>query len=451
MEACRADRFLAFGAGFKRRLHLIGLLHVFVVGLALIAAGCQPVEIPPTPTATIAPTPAATPTEAPTPTVPEGSPLRGVVRVWLSWDPQELESLERVVRSFQLEYPEITFEIAYFPQESLKEAFLNAGTGPSSPTLLFGPSIWGPELWVRGVLLDLQGRLGAELQQTIDPVAWSQVVYRDAVIGLPLERHGVVLYRNRAWADDPAGTTQAWREAASDLREGENVGLALDYGFRYSASQIAACDGELLDEDGGLLIQGEVGICWMNLLRDLRQVGRVTFNSDENLDLFLGGQAAWLLDGTWNIDRLRREIGEDRLVVDPWPVFSETESPLRGFVWTENVYLRPTQSASDLEASWAFVRFLLNPDAQMQLADPTAARHLPALAQLDLQDPFQMQAQRALASGVGLPLIPNLDLYMEPIEGAVRSVAIQGANPELALTIAVTKIEQALAQLEAGP
>jgi ABC-type glycerol-3-phosphate transport system substrate-binding protein len=144
-------------------------------------------------------------------------------------------------------------------------------------------------------------------------------------------------------------------------------------------------------------------------------------------------------------------VGEELLAIDPWPVSSETDSPLRGYVWTENAYLRPTQAASDMEASWAFVRFLLSPEAQLLLADPTRAGHLPALARLELQDPFQVRAEQALTAGVGLPLIPDLDLYTGPIEGAVRSVAIQGANPELALTVAVSKIEQALAKLEAQP
>jgi maltose-binding protein MalE len=423
---------------------------VFILALALVGAACQPADAPATPTAALAPTPtAALAPTAPEPTVPEGSPLRGVVRIWLSWDPQELESLERVVRTFQLEYPEISFEIAYFTQESLKNAFLEAETG--APTILFGPSTWGPELWERGVLLGLQDRVDRELQEAIDPAAWSQVVYRDAVIGMPLERQGVVLYRNRALVEDSAATTQTWITKAIELREGENIGLALDYGFRYSSSHIAACDGALFDENGELLLQGEAGICWLNLLSDLRQIGRVSFNSDEDLDLFLEGQAAWMFGGTWNLTRVRREVGEDRLAIDPWPVFPETGLPLRGYVWTENAYLRPTDAASDLEASWAFVRFLLSPEAQLQLADPARAGHLPALAQLELQDPFQARAEGALASGVGLPLIPNLDLYTTPLEGAVRSVAIQGANPELALTIAVSKIEQALAKLKAQP
>jgi ABC-type glycerol-3-phosphate transport system substrate-binding protein len=199
------------------------------------------------------------------------------------------------------------------------------------------------------------------------------------------------------------------------------------------------------------MFQAEAGICWLNLLRDLRQVGRVTFNSDDDLDLFVNGEAAWLMDGTWNLERLRQELGDDRLAIDPWPVLSSTEAPLRGFVWTENVYLHPSGDVMKLEASWAFARFLMAPETQLSLADPQGAQHIPALAEVDLMEPYQVQAARALREGVGLPLVPNLDLYEQPLEGAMRSVAIQGASPERALTVAVVKIEQALAEIEAQP
>jgi hypothetical protein len=51
----------------------------------------------------------------------------------------------------------------------------------------------------------------------------------------------------------------------------------------------------------------------------------------------------------------------------------------------------------------------------------------------------------SLSTGVSYPLLPNLDLYIEPLEAAVRWIAIHGATPELALDTAVRKVDQALA------
>jgi hypothetical protein len=41
-------------------------------------------------------------------------------------------------------------------------------------------------------------------------------------------------------------------------------------------------------------------------------------------------------------------------------------------------------------------------------------------------------------------------LYIEPLEGAVRAVSVQGASPELALDLAFAKIEQILTNVESG-
>lgn len=424
---------------------------VWVVWFSMVVGACQPVEPALTPTATFTPQPTPTATQTPPPEATETSPLQGTVRLWMSWDPQELSSLERVVRSFQEDYPGITFDIAYVPQDELLEDFQAAANSPSAPTLLFGPPEWGPDLWEQGLLLGLGERVDHELQEAIDPAAWSQVAYKQNVIGLPLERHGVLLYRNRQLVEETMGTTQSWIEQAQELRDTGNLGLALDYGFRFGASQIAACESGLFNEEGEHSFQEEAGVCWLNLLRSLRQVGRVTFNSDEDLDLFVSGQAAWLTDGTWNLERLRQALGDDRLAIDPWPVFNRTEAPLRGFVWTENVYLHPARVAADLEASWAFVRFLLTPETQLMLADPQGAQHIPILTQVELLDPYQIQAARALSEGVGLPLVQYLDVYEEPLEGAMRSVAIQGASAERALIVAVAKIELELAEIEVQP
>ncbi len=81
----------------------------------------------------------------------------------------------------------------------------------------------------------------------------------------------------------------------------------------------------------------------------------------------------------------------------------------------------------------------------MVLSDPEGANHLPALSNLILDDALQIQMVTSLSSGVPLPLRPDLHLFIEPLEGAVRAVAIQGASPELALDIALKKIDQALA------
>ena len=420
-------------------------LGVLVVMLSLV--GCEPVRTPTSTSEMVVPTPSpppATATPKPTTTADMTPSLHGTVNLWLDWDPVELETLHKVIAAFQENFPQVTFAIAYYPQDELRPAFEAAVIEGNPPSLLFGPASWGPELWENGTVLDLTSWADAELQATIDPIAWRQVVYNGALVGLPVERQGMVLYRNRSIASNAAATLDELVEAAQLLKDDQIVGAGLDYGFMYSASQLAACDGDLFNERGDLDLDNQIGFCWLRLLRTLRDTGRVSFNSEDGLVLFETNRSAWLIESTLEASRLARVIGFDNLVIDPWPLYSETNKRLAGFVWTENVYLVAGTSPVDLEVSWAFARFLLTPEGQLILSDPEGAYHLPSFSSIALSDGLQTQMTASLSSGVALPLHPDLNLYIEPLEGAVRAVTLQGSSPELAWETALKKIDQEL-------
>jgi maltose-binding protein MalE len=412
--------------------------------MAFLLSTCQQSE--PTASMTAVPVgqaPEMLPSEA-SPTVRPTSMFHGMVRIWLDWDERELTGLRELIASFTERYPEVTFAVSFYPETELLSTFRAADGEEGAPTVLFAPSDWGPVLWQDGLVLDLTSRVDAELETTVHPLAWKEAIYQGVVLGLPIEMKGIVLFRNRALVNEAAASVSAWVDMAQQLKNGKIVGAGLDYGFMFSVSQLTACGGWLFNEQGVLAIDSPAAICWLNLLRTLHETGRVTFNTDDDLELFETGQSAWLIEGTWNVERLTQAIGSENLAVDPWPVYSPMGRRLSGFVWTENVYLMPASSPADLEASWAFMRYLLTPEAQLIMSDPYNGARLPALAALELDDPLQAQMVAALSQGSPWPLQTELKLIVEPIEGAVRSATIQGAEPEFAIELALLKIEQVL-------
>jgi maltose-binding protein MalE len=423
------------------RVHHIWILLVI---LAFLLSACQQSEATASMTALpVEQAPEMLSMEA-SPTVKPTSVFHGTVRIWLDWDVRELNGLRQLIASFTERYPEVTFAVSYYPEMELLSAFRTADEQAGAPSILFAPSDWGPALWQDNLVLDLTSRVDAELETTVHPLAWGEAIYQGAVIGLPIEMKGVVLFRNRALVNEAAATVSAWLEMAQQLKNGQIIGAGLDYGFMFSVSQLAACGGWLFDEEGVLAIDSPAALCWLNLMRTLRVTGRVTFNTDDDLELFETGQSAWLIEGTWNIERLTQAIGADDLAVDPWPLYRPTGRRLSGFVWTENAYLMPASSPADLEASWAFMRYLLTPEAQLILSEPHNGGRLPALAALELDDPLQAQMAAALSLGSPWPLRTDLDLFIEPIEGAIRSTTTQGAEPEFAIELALLKIDQLL-------
>jgi ABC-type glycerol-3-phosphate transport system substrate-binding protein len=197
----------------------------------------------------------------------------------------------------------------------------------------------------------------------------------------------------------------------------------------------------VMDEMGEVTIDDPAGYCWLALLSYIREASRVTFNSDEDLDLFEAGQSGWVIDGTWNARRYEETVGIQNLIVDLWPLYEDTDLRLAGFVWSENAYLLQGLSDVELDAAWAFMRYLLTPEAQGLLSQSSNADHLSVLSGLESSDILQRELTAALFMGVPRPIFENLDLYRPALESAVDTAVVQGSKPELAIDVALSKIE----------
>jgi maltose-binding protein MalE len=365
------------------------------------------------------------------------------VRLWLSWDGHDLEAFERVIEMFIAEYPSITPRIAYVPEDQMVEALGNAPNG-TGPTVFFASSSRGATLWESGRIQEIGERVPSELHANIESVAWGQAVYEGKVVGLPLAMQGVLLYRNRELVSNRAATVDDLVSAAIELRNQDaGRGGALDFGFIFSASRLHACGGAIYAGDGSMGFSGSIGRCWMELERRLGEAGRVVFNTDEDLDLFVSGESAWLIDLAANAPRLSDGIGVD-LTIDAWPIYEATGNPLAGFMWTENAYFPQGITQSEMEAAWAFVSFMLTPQVQLILADPQGAWHIPVLSTLELPEGLQIQVVGSLLNGVPLPMSSMLWRSATSLENAVRLVAQQDAEPLLALSVLIAELSTVL-------
>jgi len=403
--------------------------------LVLCLAGCAVV---PTPTQTLVGETPVTSAPSPRPTLIPSSPsasLGGAVRLWLDWGPAEMAALRILMEGFIQANPGVEFDLTYYATAELQAAFEAAAADDRGPTILLGPDVWGPILWRANLIQEVSGLLAPGMREAIQPLALGQAVYGNAVLGVPLEMQGVVLYANRQLMPAPAGTVE-------DLLRSRG---APDLGFDFSGSQLATCGGAWIGEDGAPMFDGLAGVCWLELMTTVAQADPVTYNTDDDLALFEAGQAAWLLDGTWNRERLEDAIGEESLAIDSWPIDDRTHTPLSGFVWTENAYLAADLDPSDLAASWEFVRFLLSQEVQTTLSEVDGAAHLPAAAGIWLTDPLMEQAAAIVSLGTPFPIRPEIELYRGPLERSIFAILRQGAEAEIAIQRAAAEIRAALA------
>lgn len=408
-------------------------------GLLLLAAcsGSEPTQAPteaPPSTQTL-----TTPTPEPSPS-PQG-PIQ-TVSIWLTWTADAIRQLNELVESYQADHPEVQFSVSYVPPTELRETLDAAFSAGTPPSVFLAPSTWGPELIQSGLIADLSQLPFEQVRSVVQPLAWSQVEYGTRVIGVPIQMHGNVLYRNRDLAPVPAATVESMVEAARGLRGTLEVGISLDYGFATSGPLSQACGGPLIQQGLPLDLEGAVVPCWLGLLQELAPAGPVDFNTDADRKLFVQAGSAWQIDSTELYDPFRSALGPELLVVDPWPVFENTGEPVAGYVWTENAYFSSGIGPNELQQAWAFISMLVSADSQLALSDPNRAAHIPVHAAVPPPTGVLGQMDQSLLGGVALPLWTIPADQVDVLERAARAVSLQGTDVETALRRAIEELAE---------
>lgn len=361
--------------------------------------------------------------------------------VWMDWDPARLQGLVKAVDGFRARHPRVEFDLAYYPTDQLKGAFEQAAADKQGPTILIGPSTWGRTYADQGWIRDLTELVLPSQQASLQPVAWAQVADSTRVVGLPLTMEGNVLYRNASLVADPAMTVADLVRAAQALKTEQGFEVSLDFGFMISAPQLSAC-GASLDTRASTPFDEASGECWLGLMQRLGQAGRPVFNTDDDLSRFESGQSAWLIESTARMEELAQAIGEANLAIDAWPLDADTGQHLTGYVWTENAYLTSTARGADLEASWAFMAYLLAPETQASMDEIDAGRRVPSVVGVPLADPVLAQARTVLEGNLPRPYAEDLNRLTGPLDTALRLVVGQSGKIPLVTMATLQEIQK---------
>lgn len=428
----------------RRRMLPRRILTLVCLVVGMLVGACAP-RIEDQPTQAVQPT-----VSPPEPTAkaaqqePTESGIGGQVTIWLDWNPDELQGLRQVITSFQERYPDIGFSLAYHRTDLIWDDFTHNQGASGSPTVLIGPSSWGPELLDRGWSLNVNSLIDAELVRTVHPIAWSQARQARTAYGLPVELHGILLYRNSAIYPEESVTVDDFVNTAKSLKSESGIQTILDLEFMNASAHMDACGGSFYDSFGGFNLTTESGVCWLTLLQAYGRAGRVLFNVDDDLELFTSAETAWLVEESNQIGDLEAAIGADNLAIDAWPIYSPTNRALSSLVWTDNVYLITNGTQADQEASWAFMRFLLTPEAQTILSEPATGANLPVIIGVELEDPTRAQALAVLLRGSPLPLFSTLPLLADPLTDAIEDVVVHGADIPYSFQVSADRVEAAL-------
>jgi arabinogalactan oligomer/maltooligosaccharide transport system substrate-binding protein len=295
-----------------------------------------------------------------------------------------------------------------------------------------------------GFIRDVHDRTTQEFLESIQPIAWEGVTMSPFILGLPFSMEGIVLYRNQELIAEAPPSLDDLIESAQSLDGEEQIGIMLDVGFLYTGSFLQTCDGEFLDPSGTLLLTVEAGQCWLEILDQWSLAGSAIQNSDQDLEAFMAGQAAWLVDGTWNARQIITAIGAEQLAIDPWPVYSPTEKALAGYAWSRNIYFGVSSTDENFNAAWILARYLLTSEVQIDFGESTRGLHVPVLRTVQTVQPWLQELNAAMASNIPLPQFPEFNIFSDELEVAAYDVSRRGYDPYYSILWVHPKIEKAL-------
>jgi len=394
-------------------------------------------------------TPQTTPTEMP-PRPPLSPPPAGSsVIIWHSWGSAETTALQSIIQSFQRLYPTVTFSLQYIPQDDLYNSYAGAASIGQGPSLLLGPSNWGPDLYNEKLITNLDTYVPSNYLVNINPVALSSGEYKDSLISLPLSQHGLLMFRNISLISTPPTSMDELKALSLEATHGGIVGSYLERGSYFSSPAIIGLGGLLMDENGYPAFNDEYGLEWLDLLGAYDDAGAVTFNTNWDLEKFKQGRVGIIIDGSWNTSVLAQSIGIDNLAIDPWPTYGTGH--MSGWVETDSIFLNPNTTSDNRFAALSFMGYLLDPTVQMYLAE---VGHIPTVTTTQPRDKFITQAMVAFLNGVPYPITVDdkvLSIYRNELDNAIRGVFSHGIDPESALQTAEDNITRALSGMETVP
>jgi maltose-binding protein MalE len=195
--------------------------------------------------------------------------------------------------------------------------------------------------------------------------------------------------------------------------------------------------------EGDPTFNDENGVEWVNLLDSFSEAGPTEYYTDNDVNLFKTGNAGIIIDGTWNMNDLAAAIGEENLSVDPWL------DCMSGYVQNDNIYMSYNAEGNDQAATWAFMKYLLSPDAQAIIASNNTG-YFPSVAGVEVPDRLRQEAVAAFEGGTAFPVIPEMGAYWGPMDTALKSVFDEGADPAAALQQAEESINAAIVEIRGG-
>jgi arabinogalactan oligomer/maltooligosaccharide transport system substrate-binding protein len=384
-----------------------------------------------------------------------GIPARGDADLVIWTDELKVGAVRRVVDTFAKDNG-ITVAVQVISKD-LQAAFITANAAGNGPDVFTGAHDWIGNLVQNGAIEPLL--LPPSLLQNYAPVAVKATTYQGKLYALPYGVEALTLYRNTAVAPDaPATLDEAFSTGRAAVASGRIQNAFLlpvgDNGDAYHMEPILTAAGGYLfgTTATGDYDPADLGLSKPGALAAAQRIGalgekgdgvlRRSVSTDNNIALFAGGKAAYLVSGPWALNDVTK--GGVKFAISPLPGFSGGK-PAVPFAGAQGFYV--ASHSKNKAFAQEFVTNAMNtPEAMQTMYD--GAKLPPSMTvvqeKVATADPNVKVFIDAANAGAPMPAIPAMSAVWEPL-GKAYAAIVGGADPARTMASAAGTIAKAIA------
>jgi arabinogalactan oligomer/maltooligosaccharide transport system substrate-binding protein len=366
------------------------------------------------------------------------------------------EAVKEVAAGFG-EENNVNVTVETLPGDQLQSGFVTASQAGNAPDVVFGAHDWIGNLVQNGAVDPIQ--LPPTVSDTIQEIAVKAVTFNSQVYGLPITMNNIVLYRNTDLAPDAPETIEDLVEAGKALQSSGDVEEVLAYpvgstGNPYFINPLYTSGGGYMfgTNAEGDFDPADLGVGTPGSVEAYEKIGELgeggedvlkrSISADNALTLFTGGEAAFLVEGPWQLPNLA-EVDFD-YDVSPVPGFADGDTAAP-FITVDAAYV-----ASQGENKTLAQEFVTNYFSRTDVLQAyfEASQGVPASqAVLDAMASSQPLAVKVAEIGATqgqiMPSIPEMAAVWDPL-GKAEAAVISGADPATTIDAAASTIEKSI-------
>jgi arabinogalactan oligomer/maltooligosaccharide transport system substrate-binding protein len=371
--------------------------------------------------------------------------------LWTTEEAGPLEFVEGLAAAYEEANPDVSITTIFHAPESMVNDVLTAAIGGQAPDLLWTQADHVGPLAAAGQIVPLDGLVDTSIYE---PAAVEVTTVDGQVWGVPNSfGNALMLYYNKDIVGEAPVNTDELVEVAVANTEGEQFGLVYDQTQSFWLTPwLGGFGASVFDDEGNPSLDSEEMVNALTFLQDLKwEHGVMPIDADYDVAnaLFVGGDAAMIINGDWELGNYAGTFGES-LGIAPIPEVVGGDWPAP---WLSGKYLMLPSAVADDEEKAAvvadLVEFINNTENQVAMAVELARipGNAEAIADPVVQDdPFIAGVAAASANGTGQPVNLEMNCAWDAMtNGLVTLYASADADPADVAASMQSALENAVA------